>query len=37
LVKSDAERRENYLKTAKGRRTLKLMLHDTLDGVAGLP
>lgn len=26
----DAIRREKYLKTAKGRRALRLMLHDTL-------
>ena len=30
LAKSDAERRENYLKTAKGRRTLRIMLSDSL-------
>ena len=28
--KRDAARRETYLKTAKGRRTLRLMLHDGL-------
>jgi putative endonuclease len=31
LAQSDAERRENYLKTAKGRRTLRLMLTDSLE------
>ena len=30
LAKSDAERREKYLKTAKGRRTLRLMLQNSL-------
>jgi len=30
LAKADAERRENYLKTAKGRRTLRLMLAESL-------
>ena len=30
LAKADAERRENYLKTAKGRRVLHLMLKDSL-------
>ncbi len=30
LTQADAERRETYLKTAKGRRTLRLMLADTL-------
>ena len=30
LEKADAERRENYLKTAKGRRVLRLMLKDSL-------
>ncbi len=30
LAKADAERRENYLKTAKGRRTLRLMLPESL-------
>lgn len=30
LAKNDAERRELYLKTTKGRRTLKLMLPDSL-------
>ena len=30
LTQSDAERREIYLKTAKGRRTLRLMLADSL-------
>ena len=30
LAKADAERRENYLKTTKGRRTLRLMLRDSL-------
>jgi len=30
LAKGDAERRELYLKTAKGRRTLRLMLADSL-------
>ena len=33
LAKEDAERRETYLKTAKGRRTLRLMLKDSLDEV----
>ena len=28
--KKDAKQREQYLKTTKGRRTLKLMLQDTL-------
>ena len=28
LMKSDAQRREIYLKTTKGKRTLKLMLAD---------
>jgi len=31
LTKSDAERRESYLKTAKGRRVLRLMLQDSLN------
>jgi len=30
LAKADAERRERYLKTAKGRRVLRLMLKDGL-------
>jgi putative endonuclease len=30
LSKSDAERRETYLKTAKGRRVLRLMLKEGL-------
>jgi putative endonuclease len=30
LAKTDAERRERYLKTAKGRRTLRLMLKDSM-------
>jgi len=30
LAKTDAERQELYLKTAKGRRALKLMLPDSL-------
>ena len=30
LAKTDAERRETYLKTAKGRRVLRLMLQDSL-------
>jgi putative endonuclease len=30
LAKADAERREMYLKTAKGRRTLRLMLKEGL-------
>jgi putative endonuclease len=30
LAKADAERREHYLKTAKGRRTLRLMLTESL-------
>lgn len=34
LNKSDAERRETYLKTAKGRRTLRLMLKDSLPDTA---
>ena len=29
--RSDAERREKYLKTSPGKRALKLMLRDTLD------
>ena len=29
-ARADAERREQYLKTAKGRRTLRLMLQDFL-------
>jgi putative endonuclease len=33
LAKADAERRETYLKTAKGRRTLRLMLKDSLEEV----
>lgn len=31
-AKADAERRETYLKTAKGRRTLRLMLSESLAG-----
>jgi len=31
LAKADAERREKYLKTAKGRRVLRLMLEDSLN------
>ena len=34
LAKKDAERRENYLKTAKGRRVLRLMLKDSLAEVS---
>ena len=30
LAKADAQRRENYLKTAKGRRTLRFMLPESL-------
>ena len=30
LAKTDAERRETYLKTAKGRRVLRLMLQESL-------
>ena len=30
LAKADAERRETYLKTAKGRRVLRLMLQKSL-------
>ena len=30
LAKTDAERRERYLKTTKGRRTLRLMLTESL-------
>ncbi len=30
ISKADAKRREKYLKTAKGKRTLKLILQDTL-------
>ena len=30
LAKADAERRENHLKTAKGRRTLRLMLEESI-------
>jgi putative endonuclease len=30
LAKADAERRETYLKTAKGRRVLRLMLQESL-------
>jgi hypothetical protein len=30
LAQEDAERRETYLKTAKGRRTLRLMLEESL-------
>ena len=30
LAKADAERRELYLKTSKGRRTRKLMLPESL-------
>jgi putative endonuclease len=35
LAKADAERRELYLKTTKGRRTLKLMLRVAL--ATGIP
>lgn len=35
-AKPDAERRETYLKTAKGRRTLRLMLSESLAGHRGL-
>jgi putative endonuclease len=31
LAKEDAERREHYLKTAKGRRTLRIMLQAGLE------
>ena len=31
LAKADAERRETYLKTAKGRRVLRLMLRESLN------
>ena len=31
-AKSDAKRREQYLKTSKGSATLRLMLRDTLQG-----
>jgi len=31
ISKVDAKRREEYLKTAKGKKTLKLMLQDTLN------
>ena len=31
ISKVDAKRREKYLKTAKGKRTLKLILQDTLN------
>ena len=30
ILKSDAQRREKYLKTTNGKRALKLMLRDTL-------
>lgn len=30
ISKKDAKQRERYLKTTKGRRTLRLMLQDTL-------
>jgi len=30
ISRADAKRREEYLKTAKGKRVLKLMLQDTL-------
>lgn len=30
LADGDARRRETYFKTSKGKRALKLMLHDTL-------
>ncbi len=33
LDKADAERRESYLKTAKGRRVLRLMLRKSLAAV----
>jgi putative endonuclease len=36
LARSDAERRETYLKTAKGRRVLRLMLNDSLAEVRQL-
>jgi hypothetical protein len=35
LAKADAERRESYLKTAKGRRVLRLMLKDSLAEARG--
>jgi putative endonuclease len=37
LAKSDAERRETYLKTAKGRRTLRLMLAESLEKTMAQP
>ena len=37
LAKTDAERRENYLKTAKGRRVLRLMLQDSLKTAEAQP
>lgn len=30
-IKKDAEKRERYLKSTKGKRTLKLQLHNFLD------
>jgi len=33
LARSDALRREKYFKTTKGKRTLRLILSDTLDAV----
>jgi putative endonuclease len=32
LIKGDAQRREEYLKTSSGRRALKLMCRETLAG-----
>jgi len=37
LLKSDAERRENFLKTTEGRRLLKQQLKDILKGSPGHP
>ncbi len=36
LSRSDAVRREKYLKTTKGKRTLRLMLKDSLDEARNL-
>ncbi|MFH0909860.1 MAG: GIY-YIG nuclease family protein [bacterium] len=33
-MRSDTERREQYLKSAKGRRTLKLMLQDYFEQIS---
>jgi len=35
LAKEDSIRRENYLKTSKGKSTIKLMLRDTLKNKPG--